>query len=641
MSSKPPTRRLLPLAAGCVLLAGLGVAGAWLGRRGEAPSPVRPAASSAPTDPRRTYAGPYRNVDPDVRYVGDAQCVGCHEDIAKSFALHPMALSLVPVADLLDRQRYSPDVNNPFTALGRRFQVERQGQEMRHRQADLDDSGKPIVELTQDVHWAIGSGAKGYSYLTEQDGFLLQTPISWYAQKQRWDLSPGFGPSILAGRVVPGSCLFCHANRVREDPDHPDRFEPPVFEGRGIGCERCHGPGELHVRAPADHTIVNPADLAPPLRDAVCEQCHLEGEARILRAGRGLFDYRPGLPMSDFWAVLVPARRNGADARAVTHVEQMVQSKCFQRPVGALQLGCITCHDPHVWVGPAEREAHYRSACLKCHDEAKGQRGCSEALARREQTSPRDSCIACHMPRYSNSDVAHAAATDHRILRRPADHPPGPTTDGDDARFVDFYQDRFPEGDPQAERTRGLGLLKMFGAGMLSPQRHGQQALASLESALGSDPRDFEVHESKAQLLSLLGQPSQALTESQAALAARPGDWRLLALAASAAEAEGQTDLAIDYGRRAVEINPFVPDSQVRLATLLIRTGQRDEAQTRCGKLLQLDPFNVPGRQALIDVLLRQGKIAEARSEFDVVRRLQPLDLPQRERWFLKKMKEQ
>ncbi len=90
-----------------------------------------------------------------------------------------------------------------------------------------------------------------------------------------------------------------------------------------------------------------------------------------------------------------------------------------------------------------------------------------------------------------------------------------------------------------------------------------------------------------------------------------------------------------------MEINPFVPDSQVRLATLLIRTGQRDEAQTRCGKLLQLDPFNVPGRQALIDVLLRQGKIAEARSEFDVVRRLQPLDLPQRERWFLKKMKEQ
>ena len=331
MSSKSPTRRLLPLAAGCVLLVGLGVAGALLVRRGEAPPPKPLAAPPGPTDPRRTYAGPYRNIHPDVHYVGDAQCVGCHEDIAKSYAQHPMARSLVPVVDLVDRQRYSPDVNNPFTALGRRFQVERQGQKMRHRQAYVDASGKPVVELTQDVHWVIGSGAKGHSYLAEQDGYLLQTPISWFGQKQRWDLSPGFGPSILAGRIVPASCLFCHANRVREDPEHPARFEPPVFEGNAIGCERCHGPGELHVQWPAEYTIVNPAELAPPLRDAVCEQCHLEGEARILRTGRGLFDYRPGLPMSDFWAVLVPARRNGANARAVTHVEQMVQSKCFRR----------------------------------------------------------------------------------------------------------------------------------------------------------------------------------------------------------------------------------------------------------------------------------------------------------------------
>ena len=218
---------------------------------------------------------------------------------------------------------------------------------------------------------------------------------------------------------------------------------------------------------------------------------------------------------------------------------------------------------------------------MKCHDEAKGQRGCSETPARREHTSVRNSCIACHMPHYSNSDVVHAAATDHRILRRPADHPPGPTTDGDDARFVNFYSDRFPEGDPQAERTRGLGLLKLFVAGKLSPQQYGQQALASLESALGSDSRDFEVREGKVQLLSLLGQPSQALTESQEALAARPGDWRLLALAASAAEATGQTDLAIDYGRRAVEINPFEPETQVSLVDLLVRTGRRDEAQTR------------------------------------------------------------
>ena len=31
----------------------------------------------------------------------DAVCAGCHEDIAKSYARHPMGRSLVPAADLL------------------------------------------------------------------------------------------------------------------------------------------------------------------------------------------------------------------------------------------------------------------------------------------------------------------------------------------------------------------------------------------------------------------------------------------------------------------------------------------------------------------------------------------------------------
>src|SRR5438132_14155432 len=113
------------LAAGLALLLALGIGGAWLARR------VRPelpstAATESP-DPRRTYAGPYRNIDPDVRYVGDAQCVECHEEIARNYGRHPMGRSLVPAADLLDRQRYSPDTNNPFTALGRRFEVGSQG----------------------------------------------------------------------------------------------------------------------------------------------------------------------------------------------------------------------------------------------------------------------------------------------------------------------------------------------------------------------------------------------------------------------------------------------------------------------------------------------------------------------------------
>ena len=243
------------------------------------------------------------------------------------------------------------------------------------------------------------------------------------------------------------------------------------------------------------------------------------------------------------------------------------------------------------------------------------------------------------MPRYANSDVAHAAATDHRILRRPGRRPPGGAADPDGARFVDFYQDRFPQGDPQAERSLGLGMVKMLGAGLLRPERHGEEALALLESAVASEPHDAELREGKAQLLALLGRNSEALAEAAAALPARPGDWRLLAWAASAAEAEGQTDLALDYWRRSVEINPVAPENEVRLIDLLVRTGRDDEAEAHCGKLLQTDPFNVAGRQAWVGLLIRRGKMVEARSEFDVIRRLQPPDLAQREEWFHRQMK--
>jgi tetratricopeptide (TPR) repeat protein len=627
------------LVVGLSLLVGIVLAGAWLARLRFGAGPhVPPTAPAQPIDPRRAYAGPYRNIDPDVRYVGDTTCAGCHERIAESYARHPMGRSLVPVADLATKQRYGPQTNNPFTALGRSFQAVRKEEQAWHRQAVFDDSGKPLVELTQEVRWAIGSGMKGYSYLTEQDGFLLQTPISWYTQKQRWDLSPGFVPSALTGRVVSGACLFCHTNRVRLDRAVPDRFLQPLFEGHAIGCERCHGPAELHVQGGGEYTIVNPARLSPPMRDAVCEQCHLEGEARVLRSGRGLFDYRPGLALADFWAVLVPARQSGEDAKAVNHVEQTYQSKCFQRPVGALKLGCITCHDPHVQVGPEEREAHYRASCLKCHDEDKGQRGCSVPLPERRRASIGDSCIDCHMPRYNSSDVAHTASTDHRIVRRPAS-PPRTPPDFDAAVFVNFYQDRFQKGDPEAERTLGIGLVKMMHAGMLSPERHGERAVRLLESALASDPKDVELRASKAQLLLLLGRHSEALAEAAAALALRPGDWRLVACAAAAAQSEGKTDLAIDYWRRAVEINPLVPDYQVSLVALLHRKGQVDEARVRCGKLLQLDPFNVAGRQARVGFLLQDGQKAEAQREFDVIRRLKPPDLRQREEWFQQQMR--
>jgi hypothetical protein len=627
------------LAAALVLLMGLAFpAVRWFPWRAPLPTDTSSITTTERSDPRRAYDGPYRNIHPDVRYVGAAQCGGCHEGIARSYARHPMGRSLVPVVDLLDRQRYSPDTNNPFRVLGRRFEVDRQGKRLWHRQVLLDESGKPALELAQEVHWVIGSGAKGYSYLTERGGYLFQTPISWFAHQQRWDLSPGFGQEVLTGRLVPASCLFCHADRVQEHPQEPDRFVPPVFAGHAISCERCHGPGELHVRTADRWDIVNPARLTPQLRDAVCEQCHLEGEARVLRGGRKLFDYRPGLPLHDFWAVLVQDRQSGEDTKAVNHVEQMYQSKCFSLPVAGLKLGCITCHDPHRAIGPAERQTFYRGKCLKCHDGANGVPVCSEPLHQRKQVSPEDSCMDCHMPRYRSSDIAHTASTDHRIVRRPARQPVRPA-ELESAALVDFYRDRFPGGDPQTVRSLGLGLLKMMDENKLSSKRHADRTLRFLESALGRDPADISVREAKVEVYLLLHRPAEALSEAELLLPEQPGNWQLLVWAAYAAQTSGQRDRAKDYWRRVVEINPFVPNYQVGLLDLLIRAGQLDDARKHCEQILRLDPFNVSARQAWVGFLLQEGQRAEARRAFDLIRLLRPPDLAEREKWFQQQMR--
>src|SRR5215467_10696480 len=94
------SRGPLLFGASILFLAMAGM-GAWIASRYFTDRPVlRWTPASEPSDPRRSYTGPYRNIHPDIRYVNDARSTECHEQIARSFAAHPMGRSLVPVASL-------------------------------------------------------------------------------------------------------------------------------------------------------------------------------------------------------------------------------------------------------------------------------------------------------------------------------------------------------------------------------------------------------------------------------------------------------------------------------------------------------------------------------------------------------------
>ena len=467
----------------------LGCAMVWARRHGRGGLSETGAAGAL--EHRAWPQSPWKNARLDVDYVGDAACARCHAEIAGTYRRHPMGRSMSPIAPrpTADVEK-KPGGTAVFEVGHSQYSIERRGDREYHRETQRDGEGRVVAEVEAEITYALGSGTRGISYLLERDGRLFQSPIAWYGQKRKWDLAPGYERrNFHFDRAIEPECLFCHANRVRPVDQAVNRYEKPIFEGYAIGCERCHGPGALHVQGQElvggrDVTIVNPRHLEPALREAVCEQCHLQGDYRIERPGREPFDYRPGLALSSFIAILDRAGKGGN--KAVGHVEQMHASRCYLASSG--ELGCISCHDPHAIPAPAAKAAYYKQKCLTCHE----QKPCSLPDRERLARSPDDSCVLCHMPTSSNSDVVHNATTDHRISRRPqlrrtellATPAVGPP-------LVLFHADQLEPAERAAmSREVAVGLI-MEARRMREPPRSAglaQMAIGPLDQALRDGP---------------------------------------------------------------------------------------------------------------------------------------------------------
>ena len=457
----------------------------------------------------------WKNAQPGVKYVGDLACARCHAEIADTFRRHPMGRSLAPISPLKAVDGEWSPATTTFEAGSSRFTIERSAGRLVHRETRLDETGRVLADVEGEVKYALGSGTRGISYLIELDGRLLQSPISWYGQRKLWDHSPGYDVNDFHfDRPIEPSCLFCHANRVLPVDHSVNRYEQPIFRGDAIGCERCHGPGELHIRrqevvAGQDLTIVNPRHLEPALRDAVCEQCHLLGDHRVDRLGRETFDYRPGLPLIEFFAVY--GRVNERENHVVGQVEQMKLSRCFRESQG--RFGCISCHDPHQVPAPEEKGAYFRQQCLACHD----QKGCTLPDSARLARSRDDNCIQCHMPRALSVDVVHTATTDHRILRTPDARPTKPAWARTGLPLALLNGDELSEVE-LASLGRELAIALALEGPRLpdSPQvrQMGSLVLSLLDKALAAQPGDLMAGRMKAQVLALAGQRARPFRSS-------------------------------------------------------------------------------------------------------------------------------
>lgn len=379
-----------------------------------APGADQAAAITPDKSRSRRIENPSReflNLASNVTYVGDAACVNCHFNEANGFHAHPMGNSVREVRDVPLKP-----LAEPFVAGNYRYSIRKDDKnETFHVEEKLDADGKVIQRREEPVKLAIGSGKRGHSFAFGKDGALFQSPVSWYGMTGKYQLSPGYDERNLHWEYpVTQACLHCHTDRAETKPDGS-----VSLGALRISCERCHGPGSLHVENPEmkdgyDKTIVNPVKLDPHRRDQVCYQCHLPLNMREVKPGKSLVEYRPGSDLEDF---IERTRGVFADPfsnlSASGYVRAIEDSKCYQQSDG--RLGCTTCHNPHVWPEKAEeRHALQIKNCKSCHETEKT---CSMQPEARLKKSPSNDCLACHMPNRNTTDIGHNALTDHRIPR--------------------------------------------------------------------------------------------------------------------------------------------------------------------------------------------------------------------------------
>ncbi|MGH9434149.1 MAG: tetratricopeptide repeat protein, partial [Terriglobia bacterium] len=545
---------------------------------------------------------PYLNTRLGTAYVGSKVCATCHQDIYNQFERTDMGQSMSLSSDPAQLARVPNAMTIFDPEIHQYFQVLRKQSDIDQDEFAVNAAGQRIFTHTERLAYAVGAGENGYSYIIQRGDYLFQAPLSFYTKTETWGLSPGH--ELGFNRPITAGCIFCHSGDPRPVAGRDPLYHDPPFRELAIGCERCHGPGQLHVEARLkgepvsagfDPTIVNPARLPHWLADNICMDCHQTGDATVVRPGKSFLDFRPGTPLEETFLIFTLPLTPGSSGQSplLDHYFLMRWSKCYRRSNG--QLRCSTCHDPHTQPTPAAAPAYYRSRCLGCHSE----NSCPIPIQTRMRQTPPDNCIGCHMPRQKLITISHSTLTNHRIIARPGEPFP-PEAELPTPGLQDLVElDDNPES---SETLPPLVLAQAYQQLSAKYASYRDRYLEELPKAAADNPHNPEVLSMLARAAVLQKKPgaiSEATNDLKEAIqlgSTWPPDYELLAdlLARS-----GKTAEAVEFIEKGIQLSPYSPSFYESLAEVYLAQGSKKKAVSALQRGLELFPEDAAMRSTL------------------------------------------
>jgi tetratricopeptide (TPR) repeat protein len=312
--------------------------------------------------------------------------------------------------------------------------------------------------------------------------------------------------------------------------------------------------------------------------------------------------------------------------RAVSQVEQMRASQCYERSQG--KLGCTSCHDPHGKPADAERIAFYQARCNACHD----QKPCTLPEEERARAPAAGSCIHCHMPPLAAGDVPHTAQADHRLLRQPAGSPAPHAKEGEYDVF-DGAMDRLPPRE--VNRARALAIVSRPEI-LRSPRlaRQVQSLLLPPNETRSPEESLDELGDDDAALVALGVGFSASGKEELAqlcwvrALKINPENEVALTHLVLSVHDQGNMLVARQFMERLLALNPYNSTIQGRYTHVLGQTGEVQAGIRAAQTGLELNPLLIPIREWLVEVYQKEGENAKSQEQREIIERLQEAGAP-------------